>query len=362
MLDRAAPLPLEERHRLIGLQAGRGAAAMLVAAYHASRMLDLPQYLGYAPLGGVLSWGHAGIDFFFVLSGYIITHAHAADVGRPDRLGRYAWRRFTRIYPTYWVVTAVAIVLALFSPERGSRLEPGHLLASLLLLPHDQWPLIGVAWTLEHEVLFYIVFGVAIWRPVLGMGLGAAALGLVAVATWVPLTGILAFLSDAYHVEFVLGIAVAVLLRRVVVPLPRTLAALGLAAFLAIGAAECAGLVGVNGAAGRLLYGTASAAMLLGLVAAEQRRLLHFGKAAALLGAASYALYLVSTLSIGVLAKLAVRLGLMAVAPGWLVLAVIAVLTLVAGIATYWIVERPLLAWLRDLSHRRQRLLPRSVG
>ncbi len=355
--DQTASLPVETRHRLIGIQAGRGAAAMLVAVYHAARMLDLPQYLGHVPLWDVFRWGHAGIDFFFVLSGFIISYAHAADLGRPARLRRYAWRRFTRIYPIYWVVTAAAIVIALFAPDRASRLQPGHVLASLLLLPHGQWPLVGVAWTLEHEMLFYVTFGVALWWPSLGVALGAAALGLIAATPFVPMPGLLAFLADPYHIEFMLSIAVAVLLRKGTVPLPRTLAALGAAAFLATGSAEYAGFVGVNGLAGRLLYGPASAMLLLGLAAAEQRGLLRFGRGAALLGAASYSIYLVSTTAIGLLAKAAARLGVMAAVPDWLVLAAVAALTLLAGIATYWIAERPLMACLRRLGARPQQPL-----
>ena len=44
-----------------------------------------------------------GVNFFFVPSGFIIFFAHAKDVGRPARIGTYLWRRFARVYPTYWV-------------------------------------------------------------------------------------------------------------------------------------------------------------------------------------------------------------------------------------------------------------------
>jgi len=64
----------------------RGVAALTVVLYHATRGLSLPQYLGYIPFGNSLGFGHAGVDFFFVLSGFIIMHAHTADIGRPERL------------------------------------------------------------------------------------------------------------------------------------------------------------------------------------------------------------------------------------------------------------------------------------
>jgi exopolysaccharide production protein ExoZ len=63
----------------------RGVAALMVVFYHTTRSLSLPQYLGYIPLNNVFGFGHAGVDFFFVLSGFIITRTHTVDIGRPHR-------------------------------------------------------------------------------------------------------------------------------------------------------------------------------------------------------------------------------------------------------------------------------------
>jgi len=62
----------------------------------------------------VAQFGHAGVDFFFVLSGFIIFFVHGKDIGKPSRLPHYVWRRFIRIYPVYWAVTLISIVLAFF--------------------------------------------------------------------------------------------------------------------------------------------------------------------------------------------------------------------------------------------------------
>ncbi|NBQ54213.1 MAG: acyltransferase, partial [Proteobacteria bacterium] len=54
--------------------------------------------------------GHRyGVDFFFVLSGFIILHAHMDDIGRPARLGRYLWRRAVRVYPIYWICLTLSV-------------------------------------------------------------------------------------------------------------------------------------------------------------------------------------------------------------------------------------------------------------
>jgi peptidoglycan/LPS O-acetylase OafA/YrhL len=69
----------------------------------------------------VFQFGHAGVDLFFVISGFIITYVHYDDIGTPSRLGRYAARRFQRIYPLYWLATLVTLILGVvgwhFSPQ-----------------------------------------------------------------------------------------------------------------------------------------------------------------------------------------------------------------------------------------------------
>jgi hypothetical protein len=58
----------------------------------------------------------------------------------------------------YWVVTGLIIALALFSADRATRLAPNYVAASILLIPHGQELLLGVAWTLEHESCLRLVW------------------------------------------------------------------------------------------------------------------------------------------------------------------------------------------------------------
>ena len=93
--------------KLLGIEAARGLAALLVVTRHCTQMLSGARYFGALPLGGLFVFGHAGVDFFFVLSGFIIAYIHAGDLGRPERFGGYASKRVIRIYPTYWVALAI---------------------------------------------------------------------------------------------------------------------------------------------------------------------------------------------------------------------------------------------------------------
>ena len=343
-----------ERERLDGVQAARGAAAVIVLLYHCGRMLSLPQYLGRVPLGDVFEFGHAGVDFFFVLSGFIITYVHRADLGRPERLPRYAWRRLSRIFPMYWVVSVVVLALALDSPEKVAQLPLGHVVASFLLVPHGREPLLGVGWTLEQEMLFYVAFGVAVvWRR-LGPPLAAIGAVLAVLGPWLPRSVVLGYLASSYHLHFLLGILVALLVRRGPVPKPRTIALAGAAAFLFAAAAEDAGLLAKAGFASQACFGLASAAVLTGLVEAERRGRLHVGPALVMLGAASYSIYLVHTVAIGLAIHALALLGIMALLPSWGAMLLGASAGLGAGLLLYQYVERPLTVALRRLEPGRQ--------
>ena len=77
---------------LVSLQIGRGIAALLVALFHAGALVEIN--CGYSPLHGVLAFGYAGVDFFFVLSGFIIFRRHIRDRGRPEQLADFGLKRF----------------------------------------------------------------------------------------------------------------------------------------------------------------------------------------------------------------------------------------------------------------------------
>ena len=61
-------------------------AATAVVFYHAARHLN--KIYGVPALMCVFQFGHAGVDLFFVISGFIILFVHYDDIGRPERLGR----------------------------------------------------------------------------------------------------------------------------------------------------------------------------------------------------------------------------------------------------------------------------------
>src|SRR4051812_16613211 len=99
------------------LQAYRGLAALLVVFSHAQNI-----YAKYGPSPGwpvLFQFGSAGVQFFFVLSGFIMLWVHAADIGRPAAAGKYFHKRFIRIYPIYWVATLILLPFWIEVPAFG---------------------------------------------------------------------------------------------------------------------------------------------------------------------------------------------------------------------------------------------------
>lgn len=83
------------------IQVGRGIAAMMVVLFHLGGAMSAEKYFGDLTYIRLFRFGSAGVEFFFVLSGFIIMYAHQKDIGRPDALAYYARRRAVRIYPSY---------------------------------------------------------------------------------------------------------------------------------------------------------------------------------------------------------------------------------------------------------------------
>ena len=332
------------------MQAARGAAALLVLLYHCTVTIGQPRYAGVEPLVGLFRFGHAGVDFFFVLSGFIITYAHSADIGRKDAVARYAWRRLTRIYPAYWVALALTVALYIAMPGSGTSYsrDPRSIVMSALLMPQDHLPVLGVAWTLSHEMLFYSLFGLAILsrRPVAVLFLcwqGAV----LAYATMASAKGIPPFLFYSVNAGFGVGVGVAALTVAKPVRHARVWALSGALAFFIVGLLENRTSIDVtegNWPIWHFSYIVAAGTMLYGIVGMDMHSI-RAPRWAVFLGAASYSIYLVHTLAVSASCKLLVaglRLSANAAFP------VVALGATTFGILFYLAVERPFDRWARS--------------
>ncbi|WP_246775904.1 acyltransferase family protein [Methylobacterium aquaticum] len=198
------------------IQVLRALAAVMVAAGHAQfevAGLAARAGLAFTPAAW-LPWP-AGVDVFFVISGFIIVHASSPLHGRADARRTFLAHRIARVVPLYWLATTVVLALAWARPGLlGTGAEgPGYLAASYLFWPMARadgavQPLYSLGWTLNYEMAFYVVFAL-----VLPLGRRAAVLGVLALLAGLvvigrvagPLPVALAFWSDPIVLEFACG-------------------------------------------------------------------------------------------------------------------------------------------------------------
>jgi exopolysaccharide production protein ExoZ len=151
------------------IQNYRGIAALLVVLFHTSGMTKY-YFLDESYLTWLFEFGHAGVEFFFVLSGFIIYRIHRVDFSTPSRVYPYFLKRIIRIYPIYILLTLLLLPFWLIFDSSGEQYhrEIMPLIKSLFLIPQSHFPHIGVAWTLTHEMLFYITFSLFIINKKIG--------------------------------------------------------------------------------------------------------------------------------------------------------------------------------------------------
>jgi peptidoglycan/LPS O-acetylase OafA/YrhL len=348
-MDSRSTLPHALNH-FTGIQTLRIVAAMLVVAMHTSQTF----LLRIAGTTGADYWsgGGAGVDLFFVISGFVMTLSTASI--RHDRQARVhgAWvfmqRRFVRIAPIYWfyLLLKVALVLALPALALRTSIDPAHVAASFLFIPMmSPWgamqPVLPVGWTLNFEMLFYAVFAAVIALGLPRVWFSLLALGIIFVAGRVfPDVAALSFYSQSLLFEFVLGMAVA----RVVMARPKAPAMASLA--LVAAGAVLMFLIDWGPDADRFsTWGIGAGLMVLGVVwlepwigASRLARKLSF------LGDASYSIYLSHTFVVPAAVVLLKMAGIHDAAR--VMLAVCLVVMLVGCYAYMWL-ERPLTGWFK---------------
>ena len=343
--------------RLLGVEAARGIAALLVVLVHTTDILAEPRDFGRMPLAGLFRFGHAGVDFFFVLSGFIITYVHYGDIGHRNRLGGYAWKRFARIYPTYWVVTAILGAILVFFPTR-ERTEQhlSTIFMSLTLLPSLQLPILGVAWTLRHELLFYTVFAVLFLNRRLGMAvlaLWGLLIGGNIATTWITGTPYFTGLADdlvfrIFNIEFFFGIAVAWLARARAPWRPHMLLVLGIVVFFGNGVLESWGPERpMEWPPRQLAYAVGAALTLYGLVDAERLGRLRVPAPLVTMGTASYSIYLLHIIVVMILQQIFRFIRPELPVPLELVFLCVVGVTIAVSVMFCRLVEQPLLRRFR---------------
>lgn len=144
--------------KLPGIQILRAAAALMVVIWHVGGIAKNFKDIDATP-PSFLMFGYAGVDLFFVLSGYIICRVCS---NREFHWKNFARKRFLRIYPFYALFSGLALLAWIVNPAwtlGGMGPTLSSIVDSFFVLPQQHDPVLFVGWSLEHEVQFYMVAG-----------------------------------------------------------------------------------------------------------------------------------------------------------------------------------------------------------
>ncbi len=209
-------------NQLKSIQALRAIAAISVMFAHLYGVEK--NHSGTDPLLSPLALsGMAGVDLFFVISGFIIVWVAGDWTPGTPSSAAFLYARVTRIYPTWWLFAgALAIYLYI---TQGVPWDPTvingtatsgteHLIKSLFLIPHETLPVLQLGWTLIHEMYFYLVFAVVLLLPttwrIPAMGAWAALLIAAIFVGWSTFhaKNLIALFFYPMTLEFLMGAAI----------------------------------------------------------------------------------------------------------------------------------------------------------
>jgi exopolysaccharide production protein ExoZ len=306
---------------LSGLQALRFVAALGVVAHHCH-----PTF-----------WtGAAGVDIFFVISGFVIVVSSNRLFQAPSAARHFMVRRIVRIVPLYWIMTMTEVRIEHFH-------HFGTIARSLLFVPVDthgfHFPFLTVGWTLNFEMYFYTAFAACLAmskeRALATLTVVFVTLAAAGSVLGISLTLMGFYFTNPLSLEFIcggwLGIAY---LRGFRVPnlVAVVLAAAGVATIYF-------SAPGGNDFGYRLIeWGVPALAIVAGLTLGQQiDPKTATGRILCRAGDVSYALYLTHLPLIMIMSPRGI--------PHWQMFCV----SVIGGVAVHFFIERPLQLLLRSM-------------
>lgn len=206
---------MEQKKYFDILQIYRGIAAFLVVIHHTYASFAHFNNFDIPALAFLAKIGKLGVDFFFILSGFIITYTTFKYRGDRSYFKKYTFNRIIRVYIPYLPISLAMLVLYYFLPSLSASDRSMSLLTSLTLLPHGN-PALSVAWTLVFEMFFYFVFSINFFSKkgwFYFLIVWVICIITASIARLDVSNPILKLLFSFYNLEFIIGVLVAYLIK-----------------------------------------------------------------------------------------------------------------------------------------------------
>lgn len=332
-----------DREKIQWIQILRGFAAASVALHHSIYYAAArDNVVNSADNFSVFA---AGVDIFFVISGFVMMMVSDQEAGRDVTARKFIANRVVRIVPLYWSYTLVVAAVAISGLDlmRSALVSTESVVLTFLFIPFRESdgvaPILTVGWTLNYEIWFYLVFALVIhlrlWHRLAVMAIIFLSLFVIG-HSYSSGGEVFLYLQSSITFEFLAGMALYVLHRRGFrCSILHSLMLIGAAAALFAWSGQ-----GNHAPAVRfLMWGIPAVAVVFASLSLPDVKG-SAGRLLVLLGDASYSIYLSHLFTIGAVyaaTRHALGLGFGAV------VAISFVASLVLGVAAYHVFEQPLL-------------------
>lgn len=298
------------------------------------------------PSIGLYNSGANGVPLFFVISGFVMVLSSQNLISNNSGWKIFAIKRIVRIVPIYWIITSLKLLVMLVSINLvlHSQLDWGYILKSYFFIPAYNKvdgriePLLGVGWTLNFEMFFYLIFTLSLlfkFNSVWFAGLILAILSVLSIfktPDW-PAVG---FYASPIILDFLFGMIAGQLVLKGK-QLSKNMSVLFIIAGLSILFLPLYKYFSFLNNVYSL--GVTSFLVIYGCVSLERQVKIFVPGFVLFFGTASYSLYLVHSIIAPLAPTLLKRFGLM-----WPIASILIsiILALIAGALSYFFLERPI--------------------
>lgn len=342
-------------NKLYSIQVFRGLAAVMVLLAHSNLMLNR------ALFSGTFITGYVGVDFFFVLSGFIIMLTCKKKIGSGSVV-EYIRKRVVRVFPVYIIYTAIAVFIDfVYIKWTGTgiitwvNINALSFIKSISLYPMDtdvnSPPILPVAWTLTYEMIFYTLFASLffIHRKLIIIILTMAWIALIVINNIKDISGgdflAYAFLS-LRNLEFIMGCAMAYFISHHVNWKISAISLFFGFIMLITAWVNTTNGVSITGLSNWAAFGIPFSLIIFGVTRLEgvvRKNDGAFTKFLVYLGDASYSIYLVHFIVIMICRRTIFGYGMtIGFTEFWLV----SLVALVVSLLMYETIEKPIMRWL----------------
>ncbi|WP_459500433.1 acyltransferase family protein [Bacillus sp. C1] len=340
---------MQQRQRLNLIQASRAIVPLLILSFHVGFVAD--EHFNYNFLNLTKLERVGGADYFFIVTGFMMFYVYSKYIGNRDKFRPFLMKRFIGIYPFYWVITCIVIVFFFFIPVGyGYSKSFKTILGSLSLFPWHEEPIIYSAWSLRHNILFYMIFSMLIFKNGKIMrfliGLWITLIVIIYIKDIEINNYLISFIFNRLNLNFILGCCCAYIAMNFRIKHGKSLLTLGMLGYTFTWITVIYDLMHIDTV---LMYAISGTCLILGLVSFDINKKVSIPKIFNYLGNASFSIYLTHPAFIGLIAIMIKKLGIYDLIGNLFSTLLCILIAIIMGCLAHSFIEKPLLAKLRSV-------------